>query len=352
MAYISIQPSDFFNTVLYTGNASTQSITGVGFQPDFCWLKKSNATEGHNLFDTVRGVGETIMTSSSNAQATEANKLTAFNADGFSLGDNSETNGSFDFSSWSWKAGTTTGIDTTGSTITPSSYSFNASAGISIVQYTGNDTAGAKVPHGLGVAPDLVIVKTLGGSNSWVVQHQVLGPTKYMYLNTTAAEDTNSTRWNDTAPDSVNVTLGSGGNTNGSGGDSPLIMYSFATKKGFSRFGRFRGNGDVNGSFVFTGFRPAFLLIKKYSGAGDGWYMVDNTNNPKNVVNKNFFADTTGALSTAGSAASDKNMDFLSNGFKPRTTNGEVNQSNEQYIYIAFSAFPMVSSNSKAGVAR
>ena len=120
MAYISIQPSDFFNTVLYTGNASTQSITGVGFQPDFCWLKKSNATEGHNLFDTVRGVGETIMTSSSNAQATEANKLTAFNADGFSLGDNSETNGSFDFSSWSWKA-TTTGIDTTGSTITPSS---------------------------------------------------------------------------------------------------------------------------------------------------------------------------------------------------------------------------------------
>ena len=349
MAYISIQPSDFFNTVLYTGNASTQSITGVGFQPDFCWLKKSNATEGHNLFDTTRGVGKTIMTSSSNAQATEANKLTAFNADGFSLGDNSETNGSFDFSSWNWKMGTTS-VPSGGST-TPSAVSFNADAGMGIYKYTGTCSA-ATIAHGLGAAPDCVITKNLDtGTDYWNVNiFSVLGNDGRLYLNDTSDNSASSAPWNDTAPTSTLIHLGTSGETN-SGGQE-VVMYAFVNKKGFSRFGRFRGNGAVDGSFVFTGFRPAFLLIKKYSGAGDGWYMVDNTNNPKNVVNKNFFADTTGALSTAGTAASDKNMDFLSNGFKVRTTNGEVNQSNQQYVYMAFAEFPMVSSNSKAGTAR
>ena len=155
-------------------------------------------------------------------------------------------------------------------------------------------------------------------------------------------------RWNDTDPTTTNMILGSETSVN----NTSMIGYCFAEVPGFSRFGRFRGNGSVDGSFVFTGFRPAFLIIKKYSGAGDGWYLVDNKSNPSNRVHKNLFVDTSGALSTAGTAASDKNMDFLSNGFKVRTTNGEVNQSNEQYVYMAFAEFPFVSSNSKPGVAK
>ena len=314
------------------------------------WIKCRNAAQGHQLFDAARGATKVIWPEDTGVEATRAESLTSWQSDGFTLGSDGDVNtNSNTYTSWNWKGGTTSGITTDGSTtITPSAYSFSADAGISILKYTGNTTSGAGLAHGMGKKPAFFVAKDLSTTESWTVFHQSLGPTKFLSWNGTGAVSTATNRWNDTDPTTTNMILGSETSVN----NTNMMGYCFAEVPGFSRFGRFRGNGDVNGSFVFTGFRPAFLLIKKYSGAGDGWYMVDNTNNPKNVVNKNFFADTTGALSTAGTAASDKNMDFLSNGFKVRTTNGEVNQSNQQYVYMAFAEFPMVSSNSKAGTAR
>ena len=345
-AYISFQPSDFFNPVLYTGNYGVNTITGVGFQPGWTVLKQRDATDSWYNFDAPRGATKSMYWDLTTAEETEASSLTAFNSDGFVLGaDNAVNQNGSTFVGYNWKAGTTTGIDTTGSTITPSAYSFNATAGISIVKYTGNDTAGATVPHGLGVAPDMVIVKCLGSANSWVVQHKSLGPTKYMYLDTTAAAVTATNRWNDTAPTAVNVVLGSTGNTNGSGGDSPIIMYSCAEKKGFSKFGSYTGNGDADGAFVYTGFRPAFILTKLSSGS-DSWYAYDSKRlgyNPRNDV-----------LTPNSTAAefSTQRLEIFSNGFKLVSTNGDVNGDGSSYIYAAFAEFPLVSSNSKAGVAR
>ena len=351
MAFISIQPTDFFNTLLYAGDGSTnQAQTGVGFAPDMDWLKCTSGAEIHVLGTTPQGGNAYLIPNSTAVEGSLTNYLQSFDADGFTVGSGGFTgSGGSDYVSWNWKGGTTSGITTDGSTtITPSAYSFNADAGISILKYTGNTTSGAGLAHGMGKKPALFIAKDLGTTESWTVYHHSLGNTKFMTMNGTNAEGTATNRWNDTDPTSVNMILGSETSVN----NTNMMGYCFAEVPGFSRFGRFRGNGDVNGSFVFTGFRPAWLVIKKYSGAGDGWDLVDNKSNPKNVVNKNLFVDTSGALSTAGSAASDKNMDFLSNGFKVRTTNGEVNQSNEQYIYMAFAEFPMVSSNSKPGVAR
>jgi hypothetical protein len=351
MAFISIQPTNFFNTLLYTGNnTDARSITGVGFQPDMTWIKQSSGTNNHMLSDSARGGNNKINPNTTAANDTATNSLQAFGADGFTAGTNTEINASgSDYASWNWKGGTTSGITTDGSTtITPSAYSFSADAGISILKYTGNTTSGAGLAHGMGKKPAFFVAKDLSTTESWTVFHHSLGPTKFLSWNGTGAESTATNRWNDTDPTTTNMILGSETSVN----NTNMMGYCFAEVPGFSRFGRFRGNGSVDGSFVFTGFRPAFLIIKKYSGAGDGWYMVDNKNNPSNRVNKNLFVDTSGALSTAGTAASDKNMDFLSNGFKVRTTNGEVNQSNEQYVYMAFAEFPFVSSNSKPGVAR
>jgi len=343
--YISFQPSDYFNTKLYTGNGSTNAITGVGFQPDMTWIKTRSNTSNHQMHDAVRTQSYYYSRPNSTAAQITSNSttVTAFDSDGFTLGNDGVINeNTYTYASWNWKAGTTTGIDTTGSTITPTAYSFNATAGISIVKYTGNDTAGATVPHGLGVAPAMVIVKTLGGSNSWVVYHKSMGGTKYMYLDTTAAEDTNTTRWNDTDPTAVNVVLGSGGNTNGSGGDSPIMMYSFAEKSGFSSFGSYTGNGNADGSFIYTGFRPALVITKYASGGGTGgWNIQDNKRNTYNPVTTILSANTDGADSTSSGNA----MDFLSNGFKWRANYSDGNTSGGVFIYAAFAEFPLVSSN-------
>ena len=208
--YISFQPSDFFNTKLYTGTGSTQSITGVGFQPDLAWGKETTGTQYPSLVDAVRGTTKYVYSNVSNAEATASDRLTSFDADGFTLGSAAHWNANTEtYVAWNWKAGTTSGIATNGSTtITPSSYSFNQTAGISILQYTGNETAGAKLAHGLGAVPAFMIFKHTDESGVWQVYHQSLGNTKHLNLNETDAVQTSTTRWNDTSPDSVNVTLG------------------------------------------------------------------------------------------------------------------------------------------------
>ena len=348
-AYISFQPSDFFSPKIYTGTGATNALTGVGFQPDFTWIKDRDGGNSHMWTDAVRGSTKVIESNGTAAEATQAAGVTSYDSDGFTLGTYSGMNSNtVDFASWNWKMGTTTGIDTTGSTITPTGYSFDQTAGQSIVQYSGNNTSGAKVAHGLGAAPGMIIVKTTNTPNSWNIYHKgvdATAPEDYYMTFATDARTDDSSRWNDTAPDSVNFTLGNAAAVNGS--SNTMIAYCFAEKSGYSKMGTYEGNGNADGQFIYTGFRPACIIIKISSGSGTGnWILVDTKRNGYNYSNP-FLQPN---LSSAEDAS--PTMDIVSNGFKLRSTEFPTNADGKTMIYAAFAEFPTVSSNSKAGVAR
>jgi len=342
MAYISFQPSDYYSTNLYTGTASEQVFTDIGFGPALVWLKGRNATEKHIWTDTVRGATKTLSCSTNSAQSTDAQYLTAFSSTGFTVGTSNETNQSgINFASRSWKAGTTSGLS--GGTITPTAYSFNATSGFGMYAYAGTSAAGT-IAHGLGTAPECLIVKKVSGVDAWWVYHKDMGTANYGVLDTNAALASNTGAWNDTAPTDTLIHLGDAGNTNSSSGSSTYIMYAFAPVKGFSAISSYRGNGNTDGPFVQTGFRPAFVMIK-YHSAGN-WYIFNNKALGYNPDNEMQYADLSNAEGTTDA------IDFLSNGFKLRHTDTGYNANNETYYYIAFAEFPFVSSNSKAVVAR
>ena len=356
MAYISFQPSDNFSTKGYTGNGGTQALTGVGFQPDFTWIKGKTAGEDHMLFDSVRGVTKDIHSNVNDQQGTDATSLTAFDSDGFTLGGANYTNQNTNtFVSWNWKMGTTSGIS--GGTITPSAYSINTTSGVGIYQYTGTGSNGT-IAHGLSSTPDMVIVKRLtvdtGDWNSW---HKDLGGgTYYINLNTSSAKASNAAVWNSTEPSSTLISIGTYGATNTSG--SEYVLYAFSGVKGFSKFSLYNGNGNVDGTFVYTGFEPELIIAKNRDSGGVaayGWTMISNTfgmggatsaDPAFNDLTQNLFADQNVAPGTGNA------VDFLSNGFKWRSTGTGGNQSTAPFIYIAFSKQAIVSSNSKAGTAR
>ena len=348
--YISFQPSDFFNTKLYTGNGSTNAITGVEFQPDFTWIKVLDAAaRSHVLTDAVRGVNSQVSSDDSAAATTLTDALTSFDSDGFTLG--ADTGGgevndnTKSFVSWNWKAGTTSGI--TGGTITPTSYSLSTTSGISILKYTGNNTSGATIAHGLGAVPKFILVKNLDtASTPWRAYHVGLGPDYSITLNETDAKADNSTFWNDTAPTSTLITMGNDSKINGT---DDYIMYIFASTKGFSKFGEYAGTGDSTiAPFIYTGFRPGWLMVKQTDSAGQNWFMFDNKRSPFNVIDKYLYAD-----SDAVEATSDR-IDFYSNGFKCKDNAAGLNGSggSTRYIYMAFAEFPLVSSNDIPTVAR
>jgi len=344
MAYISFQPSDHFNTKLYTGTGSAQSITGVGFQPDWCWIKNasSGSNYSHTLTDAVRGVTKHSSTNNTNAEYTSTTEITSFDSDGFTVGTDVgvNSNGST-LISWNWKANGAGSSNTDGS-IT-STVSANDTAGFSIVKYTGTGSAG-NVGHGLSTAPKVLLNKTISGANDWFVGHSSIGFTKFLKLNATNAESTNSGIWNDTAPTTDHFTINSAnGNTNGTGVE--YITYCFAEKKGFSKFGSYTGNGSTDGSFIYTGFAPAFIITKITSGV-DSWFMYDNKRSPFNVRGKYLVADGNGTDSNADA------YDFLSNGFKVKSTATSFNGNGSTYIYMAFAEAPLVSSNGVPATAR
>ena len=346
MAYISFQPTDFFNTVLYTGNGSTQTITGTGFQPNLTWIKGRDNTEYYRLYDSVRGATKEIYSNANLAEGTNANSLTSWNADGFAVGTETGVNtNTDDYSAWNWKAGTTSGLS--GGTITPSAYSINTTSGVGIYQYAGTSSNGT-IAHGLGTAPECVIVKKVSAADAWWVYHQGTGAGKYMVLDTTAAPVTNSAAWNDSAPTDTLIHLGTAGNTNSSSGSPTYIMYAFAPVKGFSSFGKYYGNNNDDGPFIYTGFRPAFLMVKQSNDVGD-WLIMDDKRVGYNPDNNYFKANATSASQGAANKC-----DILSNGFKPRSSGAghDLNGASDTYNYMAFAEFPMVSSNSKAGTAR
>jgi hypothetical protein len=328
-------PSEHFNIVTWTGNGTSQSITGVGFQPDWVWGKERSNTSSNELLDTTRGATNYISTNLSNAQGTSGQGLQSFDADGFTVGNDGAWNQNGEtYVAWCWKANAGTTSSNTDGSIT-STVQANTKAGFSILSYTGTG-ANATVGHGLSSAPELVIVKKTSGVQNWMVGATVVGWTKYLELNLTNAAATASTTWNNTAPTATTVSLGSSNNGNQSG--QTYIMYAFASIDSFSKFGTYTGNGSIDGPIVNTGFKPAMIIIKEYDGV-DNWAIVDNkrsTTNPRQNWLRPNLAD----------AEFDNGVDsiiFLSNGFQiggGSSVSGFLNENGKNYIYIAFASDP------------
>jgi len=338
MAYTTINKgSSYFNTVLYTGTGASLANTGVGFKPDWVWIKGRSGATDHGLYDAVRGVQKQFESNNTDQETTETTGLTAFGSDGFTVGALAQLNtSSATYVAWNWLGANTTVSNTSG-TIT-STVSANTTSGFSIVSYTGNQVAGATVGHGLGVKPDLMIVKLRTGDVAEpLVYHKSLGATKAVKLNETSVPITNSTIWNNTEPTSTVFSVGTSNNVNHI---HPLIAYCFSEVKGYSKFSSYTGNGSADGTFVYTGFKPAFVMVKASSATGF-WVIKDNKRtNSFNVVDGNLYPNVNYAEDTGAVAY----MDLLSNGFKLRGTYAAMNDSGQTNIYMAFAENPFVTS--------
>lgn len=341
MAYISFQPSDYFNTKTWTGTGSTNALTSVGFQPDWCWIKQRGGTTDHHLYDAVRGVTKALASNNTAAETTKATGLTAFGSDGFTLGADGGVNGSSNtYVGWNWKANGSGSANSDG-TITTTYTSANTTSGFSIVEFTGtasNNTVG----HGLSTAPRLIIAKNLGTTQNWFVYHQDIQSSNadgYINLNTTDAVSDSSTVWQATAPTSSVFSVGAAFSAH------DYVAYCFAEKKGFSKFGSYTGNGNADGTFIYTGFKPAWIMQKRTDSANN-WNIYDVKRNTFNIVDKYLYADDSTAEITTEA------LDITSNGFKCRHASTFLNTSGGSYIYMAFAEHPLVSSNDIPSTAR
>ena len=339
MAYTTInKSSEHFNTKLYTGTGSSNAITGVGFQPDWVWLKSRSNSTYHLLYDAVRGATKQIYSNTDSAEGTDTNTLTSFDSDGFSLGADSGSGANingYTQVAWNWKANGAGSANTDGSI--NSTVSANTTSGFSIVKYTGTG-ANATVGHGLGVAPKMIIVKNTEATENWLVYHQSLGNTSVLKLNETSAKGSSQYYWNNTSPTSSTFSLGASSEANTNADVN--IAYCFRDVVGYSKFGSYVGNGNANGAFVYTGFKPAFVLLKN-TNAVTNWQMNDSARDTFNVVNKRLAPNVT----DAESSSSYQFGDFLSNGFKIRETNDTWNGNGNAYIFMAFAEQPLIGDN-------
>jgi hypothetical protein len=321
-------PSENFNTVLYTGNGATQSITGVGFKPDFVWIKPRSFADNHALSDSTRGVNKSLAPNTTSAE--QALGVTSFDADGFSLPNwgNVNQNGAT-FVAWCWKANGGTTTAGSGTNTTSVTNQANTKAGFSITTFTGSASAAGNFTHGLGEVPDMYIVKTTSFSDSWFVWHKDLtNTTGYaVRLNTNAAQQNLTGFWNDTAPTSTLISLGNGVLVN----NATYVAYAFKSVAGYSSIGSYTGNGSTNGPVVNTGFEPAWLMLKRTDSAGS-WAMIDNKRTPTNPRNKELFANLTDAENTFTA------VNFSTNGFQIINTSNTYNANGGSFIYIAFAS--------------
>jgi hypothetical protein len=344
-AYTTIDnPELYFQTVLYTGNgAANHAITLPGdedMQPDMVWIKNRDATDDHCLFDAVRGATKVWYPNQDHDVDTDADTLDSFTSDGFQVDADVKVNTNTEkYVAWCWKAGTTSGI--AGSPgITPESYSFNQTSGFSIVRYVGSNTGGDTIPHGLGAVPNWIVTKCQSadneeGLNGHTFMNGGVDPYDYgMGFPYTGASYNSVGYWHDTAPTSTLVSLGVGGGSNLSG--QTYMLYAWTDIQGFSKFGMYEGNGNADGTFVYTGFRPAYVMIKS-ADSTSAWHIFDNKREGYNVDNDALEINTTTVEATADQ------IDLLSNGFKCRiATDPNVA---ETYLYSAFAEAPFVNSN-------
>ena len=349
MAFTTIDnPELYFQTKLYTGTGSSHAITLDGsenMQPDWVWIKRRNSAGGHMLTDVIRGVTKTIITNETGAEQTFSNGLTAFGSDGFTVGSEDGFNASSDtFVAWNWKAGTSFSNDasSTGVGSLDSSGSKNTTAGFSIISFTGTESGTPSIAHGLSSTPEWILSKSRDVSDNWMVFHGSFSAQEYISLNSTGAKASASSVWN-SLPSSTVINMGDNAGVND---DGAMIMYAFNSVKGFSKFGSYTGNGNADGTFVYTGFKPAFVIIKP-SSYSNSWLILDNKRNTFNPTNTRLEADGNGADYSGLDYT-----DFLSNGFKIRTSNSHPNDSGGTLIYIAFAESPFTNSSGVPNNAR
>ena len=327
-AYTAIDdPEAYFQTVIYTGDGSANHAITLGadtdMQPDLVWIKNRDATDSHCLFDSVRGATKLLSTDANAAETTDTDTLDSFASDGFQVDADVKVNTNTEkYVAWCWKESATSGVD--------------------IVSYTGNGTDDTDISHNLSAVPKMIIVKNRDTTDAWQVYHgaNTSAPeTDYLVLNDTAATADAVDRWSDEAPTSSVFTLGDGAEVNTN--TENYIAYCFAEKQGFSKFGSYIGNGNTaNNTFVYTGFKVGWVLIKRSSSSGEGWFIFDSTRSPANLNVNELRADTNSAETTGSHY-----IDFLSNGFKPKTNGAGIGGSGDTYIYMAFAEAPFVNSN-------
>ena len=341
MAYATIDKgSSYFNTVLYTGTGAIQSITGVGFQPDWVWIKARSGAANHCLYDAVRGSTKELNSDSTAVETTRTSGLTAFDSNGFTIGALARLNTSaVTYTSWNWLANGT-GVSNTAGTIT-STVSANTTSGFSIVKWTGTGATGT-IGHGIGIAPKLLILKDTTNAYNWYVYTSATGSNlRFEGLNNSNAATSQPTEFTTTSTLITNVPTFASLNTSGAN----MLLYCFADVKGYSKFGSYTGNGSTDGTFIYTGFKPAFIITKCSSASGE-WEIYDNKRTTYNVATSTLEAQSSSAELNYYS------IDMLSNGFKQRQSYNTQNQSGATYIYMAFAENPFVSSKGLPCTAR
>ena len=346
MAYATINdPSEHFGTILYTGTGTTgHPVVGVNFQPDWVWIKNKASGKDHVIIDSSRGVTKQMHTNNTNTESTVSG-LTSFNSNGFTLGSDGGANArSGAHVAWNWKAngGTRTTFSESGAN-PAGGHQANTTAGFSIVDYTGTGSSGGTIAHGLGAVPEFFVVKGRSIGDSWTAYHHknTSAPeTDMVKLDEDGATQDNSVFWNDTAPTSTVFTVdGNNGEPKVNQDGQTYVAYCFTGIQGYSKFGKYVGNANADGPFIYTGFKPAWMIIKRTDSA-NSWYLVDITRDSANIADHELEANNTGAEATG----TDR-LDILSNGFKIRTSGAAYNADDGTYIYIAFAESPFVTSN-------
>ena len=355
MAYTTIDnPTDYFTTVLSTSTGSALTID-TGFKPDWLWTKARNFARSHEIHDTSRGDNKRLKSDANTAEESYSNYL-AFTSTGATFGTNHNlgyhTEGATTGVSWAWKAngGTETHSQAESGSNIACSVSANTTAGFSIITYTGTGGTGHTFLHGLGSAPAWFIIKRRSGTEDWAVYHHKntsQPETDHLLLNTTAATDDSETRFDDTAPNGTEIALGN--NAVGNADGSTYVCYAFKEIQGYSKFGSYTGNGNADGPFIYLGFKPAWVVIKR-TDSTNNWGIFDSTRDTFNQVGKQLYANGTEAEDA--DAAHSSGRDYLSNGFKLRETGNAINGSSATYIYMAFAEHPFVSSKGVPCTAR
>jgi len=357
MAYTTIDdPSAYFQTAIYTGNGgSSQAVTFNGnsdMQPDWLWLKVRSHSGNHFAYDSVRGATKALVPNDTDSEDTSYGYFSSFNSDGFTLGssDNNVNGSGRTYVGWGWKAGTAFSNDASSTSVgtVDSAGSVNQDAGFSIVSYTNTNQSAnsgvATIKHGLNTTPNVMILKDRDATSDWQVFHSSVPTNKYLDLNTTDAAAVDTNVWNNTAPTSSVFTVGDNSYSNPA--NRAMIAYCFAEKQGYSKFGSYVANGGgADSTFVYLGFKPAWIMVKKSSGT-QSWYIGDNKRLGYNPKNENVNADT------SGTEFSQDNWDVLSNGFKIKNNGAGVGTDGDTYIFMAFAEQPFVTSTGVPATAR